>query len=32
MQNTADVGTLALTKAAVDRRRLDVSDRNEEQK
>ena len=29
MENTVDVGTLALTKAVVGRRRLDISNRNE---
>ena len=29
MQNIADVETLASTKSMVDKRRLDVSDRNE---
>ena len=32
MQNTANVGTLLLTKTAVNNRRLDASNKNEVQK
>ena len=32
MQNTTDIGILVSTEAAVDRRKLDISDKNEVQK